>query len=162
MRRWSWTLLLLAAMNMGGCLQSCGIECENECFIGDHRCNGDLVESCFFDVILTGCFFWVTDEDCGRLGATCLDASCVCPAGAVMCDRCADLSSDVHNCGRCGMACGNGACSGGTCFCNEVDESVRACGGTPACVDLSVDPAHCGSCEVACAAKQACVDGVCR
>jgi hypothetical protein len=162
MRRSALPFAVLASLVLGGCLRVLGIECEDECIVGDHQCAGDSMQVCVLDFIVTGCFTWITEQDCSLRGAGCDRGSCVCPAGGALCARCTDLASDDLNCGRCGLACGEGRCSSGNCLCDTRIPTVQACGGSPACVDTATDPMHCGSCEAACPyGNEACLGGVC-
>ena len=82
-------------------------------------------------------------------GSACVGGSSFCTFGAG--GYCAQLSTDVFNCGGCGFPCPHGAsCTDGTCSCpvGQVDCNGR-------CVDLSTDPNNCGQCG------QECGDGVC-
>ena len=70
---------------------------------------------------------------------------------------CTDLSSDLFNCGGCGIVC-EGCAAGAS---PQVDIGCVApfvdCGGG-GCVDLSSDPNNCGGCGVVC---QGCAGGAC-
>lgn len=65
-----------------------------------------------------------------------------------MCNgACADLKTDVANCGKCANACPMGAtCVQGNCQCAMTQTKCAA-----ACVDLKTDVANCGKCANACA-----------
>jgi hypothetical protein len=77
---------------------------------------------------------------------------------------CADLASDVSNCGACGNVCRPGpledaACFDGRCVYQCAEGAVR-CGGT--CTLLEWDPDNCGACGNACPeAAPYCSQGVC-
>jgi hypothetical protein len=72
-------------------------------------------------------------------GATC------CPATSTTAAYCANLNTDVNNCGKCGTVC-----TGTTPAC---------CSGT--CVDLSSDNNNCGACGNKCPSGKTCTKGVC-
>ena len=106
-----------------------------------------------------------------------------CKNGTSQCgDRCIDLQSSRHHCGRCGNACGSKSfCISGTCKkCSSetgqctgtdvgvadggnglnCDKGTTQCGNR--CVDLQKSANHCGSCGHACADKNACQKGTCE
>lgn len=71
-----------------------------------------------------------SSAECGRQDTDCDGhpdplAFCVTPTGP----RCADLRTDVTNCGRCGVACRTGeTCTGGACTCPGASTgAARAC-----------------------------------
>ena len=86
------------------------------------------------------------------------------PPGDVCCFNisgtvCADLSTDMSNCGSCGSVCSlvGGSCSNGVCACPQ---NQTNCGNT--CANLSNDVNNCGSCGNACAFGNAvCIRGLC-
>lgn len=96
-----------------------------------------------------------------------------CPPGEVFCfaeeGYCADLQTNVLNCGECGSICPTNApvCSGGRCVEGRQDEngcgeSLLLCDGQ--CVDVTSDPDNCGACGTLCPVSPEiydCVDGVC-
>jgi hypothetical protein len=104
-------------------------------------------------------------------GLVCLSGTCVCPpfdpitgypitfcgtrCNVLPC-RCANLFTDVDNCGSCGNAClAPQVCSRGVCTC------PLNCGGT--CVDPQNDPANCGACGNVCPPKAPqCAAGACE
>ena len=72
--------------------------------------------------------------------------------------RCADLATDMANCGACGTTCSaiGEVCLSGVCTCPN--------GGTvcaDACVDTDTDETHCGSCNAPCADGWTCTSGQC-
>ncbi len=89
-------------------------------------------------------------------GKECVTGHC-CEPGNLWCsasNACADITSDVKNCGKCGGACRAGVnelteCVDSMCI-NSCDNSSESCG--TACVNLSSDPANCGSCGHSCGA----------
>lgn len=71
---------------------------------------------------------------------------------------CRTLTTDVRNCGACGVTCSDvETCSAGACVCAPGN---TVCGG--ACTDTRFDASHCGACGQACAAGSVCTDGLCR
>ena len=90
-------------------------------------------------------------------------AAQVCPIGQAQCagGTCANLATDVQNCGSCGAACGSGQiCEAGICTGAAACPSGQSlCGG--ACRNLATDPQNCGSCGRTCAPGQTCAAGVC-
>jgi len=101
--------------------------------------------------------------------------SCIsgCDAGWGDCDGIAnngceyDVTSDVNNCGGCGVVCvfanGTGDCIDGACVVSACDEGFADCNGDPAdgCeVDLNNDPENCNTCGNACEYDNA--TGICN
>ena len=100
-----------------------------------------------------------------------------CRTGFTYCDEgyCANLRSDVKNCGSCGHECDlgtrcvkgfcmcgsikclNGLCSNGKCTCPT---GTTLCSG--ACINLQTDSANCGSCGHTCLSGQECIAGGCK
>lgn len=73
--------------------------------------------------------------------------------------KCVDVSTDLNNCGGCGLVCGGGTtCTGGKCVCPPEKSSI--CG--MKCVDSKTDVANCGACGKACAAGESCMAGACK
>ena len=67
----------------------------------------------------------------------------------------ANLQTDSHNCGACGVVCAAGQiCQQGACAADSYapplvcDAGLTDCGGT--CVDLTSDNNNCGACGAAC------------
>lgn len=91
-------------------------------------------------------------------GAACSNGMCICPEGAAAdCgDACRTLSSDLLNCGACGVTCAVGAsCTAGTCTCPA---GSIVCDGR--CVVGTASP-NCGACGTVCANGGECVGGRC-
>jgi len=78
---------------------------------------------------------------------------CACTTGYILCDSvCADLLTDLNNCGNCGIVCPTPAnesptCTGGICG-STCAPGYSDCNGE--CVDLATDPGNCGNCGNAC------------
>lgn len=110
--------------------------------------------------------------NCGACGNVCppdrecQEGRCVCSAGMTECNRltlatglsgvataqkgwgtyCANLQTDVDNCGACGNACRpDQVCQAGRCTCSDVTDP---CNGL--CVNIRFDPDHCGGCNRPC------------
>jgi hypothetical protein len=81
----------------------------------------------------------------------CTSSQVQCPLG------CADLQTDVTNCGSCGYRCPSGppgttvACSSGVCVAT-CTAPLTNCGDptTPICANLQTDADHCGDCDTEC------------
>jgi hypothetical protein len=97
--------------------------------------------------------------------------SSVCRPGETCCFGmvCADLASDVDNCGTCGSICWSNeadTCASGSCICSG---SSRKCTGnlddtcceSDGCRDLWTDEDHCGMCGWWCSFGEECVSGWC-
>lgn len=69
---------------------------------------------------------------------------------------CADLDTNLQNCGRCGAVCQT-TCEGGVCAC---DLNEKWCGGH--CQPILTSQLHCGECDNACADDQKCLVGLCK
>ncbi len=90
-------------------------------------------------------------------------AACVGSGQQAVCNGvCADLLTDVNNCGSCGTICSaTETCANGWCV---AAAPVCAYGQTPCgsqCVDIMSDHANCGACFTACPPAQTCVSGSC-
>ena len=72
-----------------------------------------------------------------------------CDTDTVRCNGlCTDLSTDVSNCGECGLSCTQGErCVDLECVAG-CSAGLEMCG--IECVDFDSDPGHCGSCTNAC------------
>jgi len=89
-----------------------------------------------------------------------------CPSGQSGCrgtdglQYCADLQSDVNQCGTCDNSCDpNQICVKGNCVCNS--PSLTNCGAVDGCTDLTSDPYNCGRCGHRCRTGHNCCDGKC-
>ncbi len=113
-------LVAILALGAAGCLRVLfpDFECDDECFLGETRCDGNSTQYCILEPAF-GCLIFVTDVDCDDRAAVCVNATCVCPSGLVACPPhsvCSDLVSDPANCGACGIACDpGGGCVNGLC-----------------------------------------------
>ena len=118
--------------NCGSCGHACGI--NQECVNGNCRVKVEQLQ---------------TVDPCLLQGKrTCSGA-------------CADLSSDVFNCGSCGNICDQGfKCIGGQCSlgCAQGYDECRY-----DCVNLKTDPENCGDCGISCDTNknQVCKNGLC-
>ncbi|MFO0649436.1 MAG: hypothetical protein U0326_24560 [Polyangiales bacterium] len=84
---------------------------------------------------------------------------------------CADLASDMLNCGRCGVPCCEGnRCLTGVCTPFHCTLLTTACAASAVndagciattCADLTQDDANCGACGHACAPEESCLDSRC-
>jgi len=96
---------------------------------------------------------------------TSVPAGSSCAAGLTLCGNvCADLRSDLNNCGACFAVCESGLvpveCRGGVCERANCPVGITYCGALDGCRDLSSDSGHCGACQNACPTNS-CSDGVC-
>ena len=139
-----------------------------------------------------GCEVPLLDNDnCGACGNKCQDGhrcaigrtgmpQCMCPEGQTFCGSCigetcfgycADLTSEMSDCGACGIGCAYNvrnaveACVYGKCQ-RTCDSGWGDCNGNrdDGCeTHISADPKNCGGCGIVCdgIAGQACVDGQC-
>lgn len=72
---------------------------------------------------------------------------------------CVDTTSDVANCGGCGVACqGSDVCSAGVCS-SACAQGLTQCG--QSCVDLMSSLVSCGTCNLSCGQGQSCMNGAC-
>lgn len=91
-------------------------------------------------------------------GQQCLESS-ECASGSCCNGICRDLSTDLNNCGACGVRCASGSsCAAGVCRCPANAPTV--CNGV--CVDTSADNSNCGNCGVGCNNGATCSNSVCR
>ena len=88
------------------------------------------------------------DPNCGACGNNCHALGKACCSG-----HCADLATDVYNCGSCGTVCATPppnetvACISGTCVYGCVAGAIL-CNGT--CTPVNSDPDNCGACGNVC------------
>jgi len=144
----------------------CGA-CGNQCAAGLQCQQGRCLKLCS------------ASADCGSLNI-CVSGVCSYDpayAGGALCSTgprpavclagtgvlyCANLVTDVTDCGSCGHFCG----SGSSCRMSHCDGELcgvgtnRWCNGV--CVDRLFDPTNCGVCGNVCAAGQQCVRGFCQ
>ncbi|MEM6956099.1 MAG: hypothetical protein AAF645_10435, partial [Myxococcota bacterium] len=158
-------------------------ECVLGSCLGDFvDCNGDPADGCEVrlrtEAACTAC-----DDACNE-GEVCgfVDGVFSCGTGCgtqTLCtDTCADLMSDIANCGTCGTACSTPAgaasagctaascdfvCNAGRDDCDDVpnDRDTDGCE-----TDVNGDPNNCGGCGMACGdeanvASASCVSGAC-
>ena len=105
---------------------------------------------------------------CVQHDGTINDLACV--AGTTDCQgMCVNLSSDTHNCGKCGFECLEDqglTCDGGGCYLNILcGEDETKCGATNwTCYDLQTDSFNCGACGATCSTgppMEECCSGTC-
>jgi hypothetical protein len=102
------------------------------------------------------------DDDSARCGA-CDSPNACCTIGGN--DFCIDISSDLQNCGGCGMLCNAATadnCGGSDCKCGagpECGAGQGCCDG--GCKDTSNDSNNCGGCGNVCGEGTTCSNGSC-
>ncbi|MBI5534379.1 MAG: hypothetical protein HY898_16770 [Deltaproteobacteria bacterium] len=127
------------------------------------------------------CIGCLLDSDC-VLGTVCKASKCLpgcnqnhgCPSSQTCCsDKCADLSTDMANCGACGTVCapvphGTAGCSAGACGVGACDPGWGNCNSSTSdgCeADTVSSLTNCGACDAPCQpahATGACLVGVCE
>jgi hypothetical protein len=161
---------------------SCGFgRCKLACQAGYLDCNGDPADGCEVN--------GASDRNnCGTCGTQCLSSgavNAVCSAGSCSVSGCAapalscqggavdacetDSSTDVNNCGACGILCeavanGTPVCQNSNCGIGSCSSGYGDCNGLLAdgCeAGLTGDLNNCGSCGRACAASETCAAGTC-
>jgi hypothetical protein len=142
---------------------------QNQCLAACRNCNGNTSRlggscgsyTCCAVASCKGvCSNLNSDPNCGACGNNCR------AYGETCCGSyCADLNSDVFNCGRCGTVCPPPdeneyvSCASGHCVYDCVEGAVD-CNGV--CAFLESDPDNCGGCGNACPGSAPwCVQGEC-
>jgi hypothetical protein len=154
--------------------------CALNCGHGTAECDGNLADPCETNLLTSA-------RNCGACGQVCelphADASCV--GGACLIDSCTkpwircntddsdgcevNASTDVMNCGGCGMVCpglhGKPSCVSSSCAI-ECDDGFGDCDGDArtGCETSTTDVDNCGSCGNKCPSTDGepnCVDGKC-
>jgi hypothetical protein len=130
---------------------------QNQCLDACKKCSGNTSRlggacgsyTCCAIASCTGvCSNLKSDPNCGACGNNCKAFGTTC-CGSF----CADLTTDVFNCGRCGTVCPPPdeneyvACVSGRCVYDCVD-GADDCNGT--CTFLDSDPDNCGTCGNVC------------
>ena len=140
--------------------------------VGTNGCEADLAAPSSCGDCETACAG--SAPVCGRDGSgdrACL-AACAAPDPDRCGDRCFDTSTDVGNCGGCGLVCtlanAAAACTGGECVVGACDAGTGDCDGVDAngCeTTLSGDAENCGRCGNVCpapaGASAVCVGSTC-
>lgn len=111
------------------------------------------------DATLPGGTGGAAGGDPGAGGSVGGGGGATCPTGTNLCSgACVDTTSDLSNCGACGIACSVGTtCVGGQCLCAG---GLTSCAG--ACTDTTADPNNCGMCGTVCGTGAICTSGVCQ
>jgi hypothetical protein len=171
-----------------GCAQGkCGGRDEHgnlfglKCVTGYADCDNDLSNGCETALM--------SPDNCGACGEKCSDEQfcglqvigqkiqCMCPTGQTFCGttpigNCVNITTDIRNCGNCGVVCTDmmGPFSQAVCnhgVCSRTCQNGRAdCNGNSddECeVNTDSDPNNCGACGRSCDVElgQACVGGQC-
>lgn len=169
-----------AADCQSGACDEATLTCVLNCQRGTDECDGDTREACETNLL-------TSTENCGACGQTCdlphADARCTggacrigqCQSPWIRCnteddDGCeVNASTDVENCGGCGMVCtslhGSPACVSARCVI-ECDEGFGDCDddARTGCETAVTDVDNCGGCGRKCPNTQGepyCVDGRC-
>jgi hypothetical protein len=151
----------------GMCVLGCDPRFGNCDSNDDNGCEASLATAVNCGACGTACP--VAEPFCEVSGAS---ASCVstCSLGTTMCgDACADLQTDVTNCGTCDNVCPTPAnatatCTGGTCA-FDCDGGFADCDGdAPGCETMLGTTAACSGCGDVCAAPNtipSCISSAC-
>lgn len=83
----------------------------------------------------------VAAEDSPAMDLAPTDTPSTCATGTICSGRCADLMTDLSNCGACGVRC-VGTCEGGQCACQRCSISPDDCPGTAHCALIASCRAH--------------------
>jgi hypothetical protein len=142
---------------------------QTQCLAACKACNGDTSRiggscgsytCCSIAACRGVCSNLKSDPNCGACGHNCRALGETCCG-----DYCADLATDVFNCGRCGTACAaplpgeDVACVSGRCV-YDCAEGAVDCNGT--CTFLGFDPDNCGACGNVCSGSTPyCSQGAC-
>jgi hypothetical protein len=156
-----------------------GVCNQGACTAGWGDCNNDPKDGCETSLR-------VDPNNCTGCGMQCMIANAIagCSDGCYMrgcqfgfddcngdskdgCEK--SITSDVANCGGCGMSCGNvfngrPACQNGVCVITSCTNGFADCDGQfkNGCeVAITNDPKNCGGCMKACAQNNICVGGQC-
>ncbi len=109
----------------------------------------------------SGCTGSALGASCGFFGSGATTDYC-CASG------CVDVTTDVANCGGCGVACPMGSgCSNGSCVpCGATSLGAPCSTGTSVgsccdgyCAEMTSDPANCGGCGISCTSGELCSNG---
>jgi hypothetical protein len=130
---------------------------QSQCLAACRACNGNTGRvggSCGNYVCCSTaacggvCSDLLHDPNCGACGHNCHALGETCCGG-----QCADLATDVYNCGSCGAVCAapppneSVACISGTCV-YDCAAGAILCNGT--CTPVNSDPDNCGACGNVC------------
>ncbi len=152
------------------------------CNPGFDNCNGNTADGCETDLETNPLNCGACGNNCTLAGPTwivCKAGQCkqsICPDGQADCDQdevCeVDITSDVKNCGLCGIACSfphaAASCEAKSCKMGACDTGYADCNNDPVdgCeTNLQTDVDHCGQCTTKCQATNAateCKNGVCN
>jgi hypothetical protein len=131
---------------------------QNQCLAACQKCNKDTSRlggscgnyTCCSVASCKGtCSNLKSDPNCGACGNNCRAIGKTCCGS-----YCANLATDISNCGRCGTVCPPPdqneyvACVAGQCVYDCVQGADDCGDGT--CIDVSSDPHNCGACGFVC------------
>lgn len=167
---------------------------EFHCYMGEKGkpfnylyCRENLDHQLKNNVLGSGEFCGETCEKAKSCGKNQIcDAStyqCACPAGYIECSNengdyyCADLNSDIENCGKCGntcvdkfinvkgLTCNNGRCGYRECINQDYAIGEKTCNDNPnvgCMINLLSDDNNCGSCGTICPLFTTCKTKCCH